>query len=360
MGFAHMHRAATHSTAARMAATALVQLTLVRIREYTREPEALFWVFAFPVLMALALGIAFRSPASAPIRVGLEAEAEADAIATRLARAPGFEVHRMPRDLADVALRDGDVHIIVVPGDPPVYRYDPTRAESRLARLAVDDALQRAEGRPDRWVAVDRQVSAPGSRYIDWLVPGLLGMNIIATSLWSLGFSVVQTRVRKLLKRLVATPMRRRDYLAAQIIGRLVFLGLEVATLLVFAWLVFDVRVRGSLTLVAALSLLGALASAGLGLLVAARAKTVEAVSGWLNVVMLPMWVLSGVFFSTANFPDAMQPFIKALPLTALNDALRAVMLDAASLGAITLETGILLAWTVATFGLALRWFRWL
>lgn len=337
----------------------LVQLTLVRIREYTREPEALFWVFAFPVLMTLALGIAFRS-SNAAVRVGVDGGPGADTVAMVLARTPGFEVRPLEPNRTEAALRDGEVHIVVVPGDPPVYRYDPTRTESRLARLAVDEVLQRAAGRTDRWTAADRLVVTPGSRYIDWLVPGLLGMNVMSTSLWGISFSIVTARTRRLLKRLVATPMRRRDFLVSQLAGRLVFLGFEVGVILAFAWLMFGVGVRGSVVLVLALTLLGALSSAGLALLVAARARTVEAVSGLLNVVMLPMWVLSGVFFSTANFPSAMRPLIKALPLTALNDALRLVMLEGATAGAVTLEAGILTAWAIVTFGLALRWFRWL
>lgn len=355
-----MCSAPKQSVLARTVGTALVQLTLARLREYTREPEALFWVFAFPVLMALGLGVAFRSPANPPVRVGIERAAGGEAVRAKLEETPGFEVREIAPERVQAALRDGDVHIVIAPGDPPVYRFDPARAESRLARLAVDDVLQRADGRVDRWVARDERIVSPGSRYIDWLVPGLLGMNLMSTSLWGVSFSIVQTRVRKLLKRLIATPMRRRDFLASHLLGRLIFLVPEAAILLIFSWLVFGVRIRGSMALVAVLCLLGAISSAGLGLLVAARAKTVEAVSGLLNLVMLPMWVLSGVFFSSTNFPAVMQPFIKALPLTAMNDALRAVMLEGASIGAVTLEAGILAAWAAVTFGLALRFFRWL
>lgn len=338
----------------------LVQLTLVRLREYTREPEALFWVFVFPVLLVIALGIAFRTPLHQPVHVGVEPGPGSDQVRRALAAAGGFDVRALTPDRSEAALRDGDVQVVVVPGAPPVYRYDPSRSESRLARLAVDDALQRAGGRRDVWQALDVEVVTPGSRYIDWLVPGLLGMNLVSTSLWGVAFSIVQTRTRKLLKRLVATPMRRRDFLLAQLVGRLVFLGPEVAVLLVVARWVFDVRWRGSLALVAALCVAGAVASAGLALLVAARARTIEAVSGWLNVIMLPMWVLSGVFFSSAHFPAAMQPVIHILPLTALNDALRAVMLEGKGLADVLAEGGVLAAWTVGTFALALRWFRWL
>jgi ABC-2 type transport system permease protein len=251
------------------------------------------------------------------------------------------------------------VEVVVVPGDPPTYRFDPSRPESQRARLAVDAALQRAAGRQDRFAARQQPIAVAGGRYIDWLVPGLLGMNIMGTGMWSIGFAVVWARSRKVLKRLAATPMRRRDYLLAQMLARLVFLAGEVGALLAFAVFAFSVPIRGSLLTVGIVALLGALAFAGLGLLVASRARTIEAVSGWMNFAMLPMWVVSGVFFSSSHFPAPVQPFIHALPLTALNDAFRAVMLDGASLAGIAGEVGILAAWSVGCFVLALQIFRW-
>jgi ABC-type multidrug transport system permease subunit len=223
----------------------------------------------------------------------------------------------------------------------------------------VDDALQRAQGRTDVFAAKDIHLETVGSRYIDWLVPGLLGMNIMSTGLWGLGFSIVTARTRKLLKRLVASPMRRRDYLLAQILGRLVFLLLEVAALLGFSRLVFGVPIRGSLALLIVSCVTGALAFGGVGLLVASRAKTVEAVSGLLNLVMLPMWLLSGVFFASSNFPDAMQPFIGILPLTALNEALRSIMLEGGGPAAVMPQLSLLAIWGLLSFAVALRIFRW-
>jgi ABC-2 type transport system permease protein len=190
-------------------------------------------------------------------------------------------------------------------------------------------------------------------------VPGLLGMNIMSTGLFGIGFSIVQARTRRLLKRLTATPMRRSDYLLAQILARLVFLGFEVGALLLFAWLVFGVPVRGSLLALAAVTVLGALSFGGLGVLLASRARTLETISGLLNFVMLPMWLLSGVFFSSANFPQAMQPFIRALPLTALNEALRGVALDADPLMALWAPMTVLVVWGGLSFAVALGIFRW-
>ncbi len=337
----------------------IVELTLARLREFLREPDALFWVFAFPVLMALVLGIAFRAQEPPPVSIGVVQTAGADDLLRTFGGANEVRVRALAPGEADGVLRNGEVALLVLPGTPPTYRYDPTRPESHIARLTADNVLQRAAGRQDAWTARDERVVTPGSRYIDWLLPGLLGMNIMGTGLWSIGFGVVLSRVRKLLKRLIATPMPRSAYLLSQMFSRLGFLVLEVSVLLIFGRLVFGVQVHGSLIAVGVLCFLGAFTFAGLGLLLASRAKTIEAMSGLMNLAMLPMWLLSGVFFSSTNFPEVAQPFIQALPLTALVDALRAVMLEGRSLASTSSEMAVLGAWGVVCFALALKLFRW-
>jgi ABC-2 type transport system permease protein len=260
---------------------------------------------------------------------------------------------------AQVALRTGHIALLVLPGEPLAYRYDTTRAESRLARLQVDDVVQRARGRRDPAATRDERITTPGSRYIDFLIPGLLGMNLMGSGLWGIGFSVVQARSKKLLKRFMATPMRKSHYLLAFILSRLIFLLFEIAALVGFAWVMFRVGVRGSILALGAVTVLGALSFAGLGLLVASRARTVEAVSGLMNLVMLPMWILSGTFFSYARFPEAMLPFVRVLPLTALNDSLRAIMIDGTSLALLGRPLAVITVWGVASFGIALRIFHW-
>ena len=336
-----------------------VEMTITRLLILVREPEMIFWVFIFPLLMALALGIAFRSPSETPVAVAVEPGPGAAALADALSAHDSVEVVSLEAGATGAALRDGLAHVVVAPGDPPTYRYDPTRPESRLARQTVDDLLQRAAGREDVWAGRNETVTAPGSRYIDWLIPGLLGMNIMGTGMWGIGFTLVVQRTRKLLKRLIATPMRRHQYLAALVTARLVLLALELVALVGFARLMFGVPIEGSLVSLAAVSLLGAMTFGGIGLLTASRAQTIEGVSGIMNVVMAPMWICSGVFFASSNFPDAMQPFIQALPLTALNDALRGVMLDGNGLIANGPDLLILAAWGGASFGVALRIFRW-
>lgn len=337
----------------------LVELTLARLREFTREPEAVFWVFFFPILLAFGLGIAFRTQGEPPVHAGVRSGPGAAALVQTLQQSRAIRVRTLEPHQEDRALRNGEVEVIVVASDPPTYRFDPTRPESRVARLVVDAALQRARGRADVFAPREQRVEVVGSRYIDWLIPGLLGMNIMGTGMWGIGFSLVMARSKRILKRLAATPMSRADYLLAQLLARLFFLVLEVGALLVFAWLAFGVPVRGSLVTLSGVAVLGALSFGGLALFIAARPQTIEAVSGWMNFVMMPMWVLSGVFFSSAHFPAVAQPFIRALPLTALNEALRAVMLDGASLAAIAPQVGILAAWGAICFGIALRIFRW-
>jgi ABC-2 type transport system permease protein len=340
------------------ASTPLAELTKARLREFIREPEALFWTVVFPIVMSLALAVAFPARGTQPVRVGVAPGPQADEVQRILSAAPGIVVH----DIAsgeERAIREGDVHLVIVPTLPPTYRFDSARDESRIARAVVDDVLKRAAGRTDPWTAREQAVSVPGSRYVDWLIPGILGMNIMSTGMWGIGFSIAQARLRKLLKRLVASPMRKSEYLLAQVIARLVYLVPEAGVTLAFGVLAFGMPINGSYVAVLAVCVLGALSFAALGLLAASRAATIEAISGILNLSMLPMWVLSGVFFSTANFPDFLQPAIHMLPLTALNDALRAVILEGASLPAIANEITLIALWGVVPFLLALRLFRW-
>jgi ABC-type multidrug transport system permease subunit len=345
--------------------SAFAQLTLARIREFVREPEALFWVYGFPLLMATALGIAFRNQPIEQIRVDVIAAPEAAATTGTgplgtLSRESRFIVTPGPERTARQRLRGGKTDVVVIAADDSfAYLYDFTRKESVLARNAVEDALQRAAGRRDAFAAEDRNFDDPGGRYIDFLVPGLLGMSLMGGGLWGVGYVIVDMRIRKLLKRFLATPMPRSHFLAAVLASRLLFLLPEVLVLLAFSRFAFGVRSQGGLLGVLVFILLGAIAFAGIGLLVASRARTLESVSGLMNLVMLPMWVLSGIFFSSDRFPAAVQPLIKLLPLTMAIDGLRGVMIDGLAVWSQPRELLGLTLWAVVSFALALRLFRW-
>jgi ABC-type multidrug transport system permease subunit len=341
------------------ASSPIVQLTLARFREFIREPEAVFWTFVFPIVVSLALAIAFPSRADSDVLVGLQPGPAAGSLRATLSRSHGITVRDVPPDDEQRALREGVVNVVVVPTEPPTYRFDPAREESRLARAVVDDALKRAAGRTDPWQAREEPQEVAGSRYIDWFVPGLIGMGLMSNSMWGIGFGIVQSRMRKLLKRMIASPMRKSEYLLAQLVARLAFLPAEVLVPLLFAVFAFGMPINGSAAAIVVTALVGALSFGAIGLLLAARARTIEAISGLMNLVMLPMWILSGVFFSSANFPDSVQPVIHALPLTAQIDALRAIILDGATLADVSSELAVLGIWGLIPFFVALRLFSW-
>lgn len=335
----------------------LVQLTLVRFREFMREPEALFWVFVFPLLLAAGLGIAFRNRPADVLKIA----ATTPELANSLRHEKLLDVQQLDAQAAEEALRTGKVALLAVPGPvgSVVYRFDDTNPDGRTARMLADRAVQQAAGRVDPVSTSDRLMREPGSRYIDFLLPGLIGMNLMGSAIWSMGYTIVDARRKRLLKRLVASPMPRHYYLLSYLLSRIALLVIEVGLLLGFGALLFHVPVRGSLIDLALLCLLGSLCFCAIGLLLASRAKTIEAASGLMNVVMMPMWIVSGVFFSSQKFPDAVQPLIKVLPLTAAIDALRANILQGANLAQVASQMAILAAYLVVCFALALKLFRW-
>lgn len=338
--------------------SALRELTLTRFRLFVREPSAVFWTFGFPILLSIALGIAFRNRPPEAVQVAIERGSGADGIALAL-QSPRVKAQIVDAQTARQELRTGKVSLVVTGHPPRTYRYDETRPGGRLARLLVDDLLQRSEGRRDPTPVADDRVTEIGARYVDFLIPGLVGFNLMSSGMWGLGYVIVEMRTKKLLKRMLATPMRRGDFLLSFVAVRALFVFVEVPVLFAFARAAFGLRVAGSPVLLIAIALLGAVAFAGLGLLVASRARNTETVGGLVNLVILPMSVGSGVFFSTSNFPDSIQPLLRVLPLTALNDALRAVANEGAGMLEVRSQIALLAAWTVASFAGALTLFRW-
>jgi ABC-type multidrug transport system permease subunit len=336
--------------------SSLYQLTATRFRLILREPEAIFWIFIFPILLAVGLGIAFRNRPADVLPVG----ATTPQLAQALASDTGLKATAMDEAAGTRALATGGILLLAIQQpDGVAYQYDDTNPDARTARLLADRDLQAAAGRRDAVPARNLLVHETGSRYIDFVVPGLLGMNLMGSAMWGLGFAIVEARQKKLLKRMVASPMPRWQYLASFLLSRLAMLVIEVAVFLSFARLAFGVPLRGPLWQLAFLCVLTSMAFSALGLLVASRAKTMEAVSGLMNLVMLPMWILSGVFFSASRFPAVIQPLVRALPLTAAIDAMRGNMLQGTSLGHLIAPVGILLAWFIVPFAVSLRIFRW-
>lgn len=339
----------------------LRELTLARVREILREPGFVFWIFGFPVLMAIGLGLAFRDrPPEIPAVAVVEG---APWLAEGLDDPERLSVQVLDEGTAREYLRTARVDLMVSaapsPGSEVDYRYDQMRADSRLARYVADDVLQSSLQRADPAPTRDELVTDKGSRYIDFLMPGLIGLNLMGSSMWGIGYTIVLARKRRQLRRFAATPMRRSHFMLSYLLSRLVFLALELLGLVGLGLWAFGITLHGSVLALVLVALLGAASFGAIGLLVAARVRSVEAANGWMNFIMMPMWILSGTFFAYTKFPEVMHPLLRALPLTALIDALRAIVNDGAALTSLGVELGVLGAWGAVTFVLALRWFRW-
>jgi len=336
--------------------SSLYQLTMTRLKLTLREPEAIFWIFVFPILLAVGLGIAFRNRPADVLPVG----ATTAQLTQALAAEKGLKATEMNESAGTRALAVGGIVLLAEQRpDGVVYRYDDTNPDARTARTLADRAIQVAAGRRDAVTAKNELVHERGARYIDFVVPGLLGMNLMGSAMWGLGFSIVDGRQKKLLKRMVASPMAKWQYLMGYLLSRLGMLAVEVMVFLGFARLVFGVPFRGPLWELGLVCLMTSLVFSAMGLLVASRARTMEAVSGLMNLVMLPMWILSGVFFSASRFPAFMQPLVEALPLTAAIEAMRGNMLQGLRLDQIMAPIGILALWFVLPFAVSLRIFKW-
>ncbi|MBM4070406.1 MAG: ABC transporter permease [Planctomycetes bacterium] len=339
------------------------ELVLARFREFYREPEALFWVYGFPLILAISLSYAFsgrkEEPPSMDVQ-GSSSDSRVQAIAKAL-KADGIPVEIHDEENCRRRLKSGKTPLVLVPagGGAIEFHFDQAQVESILARRWAGETLLRAAPDAAKVTHRDVLVQEPGSRYIDFLFPGLIGMNLLGGGLFGLGFVLVDMRVRKLFKRLLATPMRRVDFILAMFAARMIFLIPEVLFLLIAGHLLFAVPIYGNALLLILVIVVSGLTFSSMGLLLGSRTEKTETASGLMNLVMLPMYLLSGVFFSSKRFPEDAQPFIQALPLTQVNDALREVMLEGMSLTDIAWRLGVLLLWTAVCLPVALKWFRW-
>lgn len=341
----------------------LSQLVAARVREFMREPEVIFWVYGFPLVLAVGLGFGLSNKETAPPRVDVQDtpdRARAEEIAHQLSD-ERLGKEKLPVKLLSAQecahrLENGNTDLyLIVHANEIEYVYDRKIDDAVKARYWVEAILCRPQGGG----AIAKDNEEQGGKYIYFLLPALIGTNIMGGGLFGIGFVVVDMRVRKLFKRLMATPMRHSDFLLALLVSRFVFLAPEMAALLLAGHFWFGVPIEGSLFTLFAVILAGAAAFAGIGLLLGCRTEKTESISGLVNLIMLPQYICSGVFFSSQRFPDAAQPFIKALPLTQLIDALREVMLEGASLWDVSWRLLILAAYATIPFALALRWFKW-
>jgi ABC-type multidrug transport system permease subunit len=342
----------------------ILTISLTRLKEFVRRPEAVFWVYFFPVLMILVLGVAFRHQGAETFDVDVIDNPWANQAIDQLAGHAGIQVHRVNANESELRLGLGKSVLAVTAQHTDsrwefVYRFDRQRPGAILAKNVVDHVLQSANGRVDAFTAQEVAFDKPGGTYIDFLVPGLLGIGLMGGGMWGVGYAIVDMRIRKLLKRFMATPMKRSNFLLSMMLSRLVFMIPQIALTLVVAYWMFDVRVHGSFVALTFLVVLGAFEFASVGLMVGSRAQTAETASGLMNFVMLPMYTLCGAFFSYERFPEIFHPVIRCLPLTPIIDSLRGVITEGESLLMQWPEILVMTFWSVVPFSVAMLIFRW-
>jgi len=329
--------------------------------EFWRSPAAVFWTYGFPLMMAVVLGFAFQSGEPEPVPVGVVDSPVARTFLAPLEDEPLLDVAWLSPEDADRALGRGRVALTVRWGqEREVLRSDPSRPEATLARLLVERRLREAySGEADYARPAHEVEDRPGSRYIDFLIPGLIGLNLLGAGMWGVGFNLVQMRVGNLLRRIFVTPMRRSEFLAGYLLGRSVLVVPEAFAIMSFGVVLWGVPFRGSLLAALALVVVGGWVFTAIGCLLASRVRTTEAVGGLMNAVQLPMWILGGTFFANEGLKGPMRWAAEVMPLTHVNRALRDVMLEPGTLLDVWAPLAALAGAGGVCFALAMRLFRW-
>ncbi len=333
-----------------------------RWREFLREPSAAVWVVTMPLLWMIVLGFAFSEPRAETYGVAILTDAPVQSqVLAPLRQNPQIKLREGPAVDANIWFQRGEVVLTLgasVDGTL-TYGLDPANPESARARVFVDQLIQVGGGRQNPVLTIDQPRTARGSRYVDFLVPGLLGLSVMTTSLFGVAMTIVSNRRENLLKRYVATPMPPSDYIISHIVGRFIILAIEFAVIMLAAWMIFDFHVAGSWFGFISITLLGAAAFTAMALLCAARSKSLPFISGLTNLLSLPMVMVSGVFFSKNNYPESAQWAIDLLPLTAMIEALRRIALEGQDFMGIAPEAGLLTVYLVVCTILSRLRFRW-
>ncbi|MDR2041000.1 MAG: ABC transporter permease [Tannerella sp.] len=359
----------------------LYQLTWTQFLETIREPEVLFWGMLFPVLISIGLGLAFTQTSESRYQV-MTIGANPPELDTLLRRygEPGvyhgqeailwkvtdetlgnttFNFVRNDWPAAIIALKRGEVDVIVT-GSPDGLRYhfDPHNSQAQLVYMKLSALIQSPVAASAGPASVE-PMTLKGVRYIDFLIPGLITFGIMSSIMWGISYTIIERRSQKLLRRMVATPMRKSNFLIALMFVRILMNLVEALIIFLFAWLIFDIRIQGNLAALLTLFLAGNLAFTGLAILVSSRTSKTEVGTGWINAVQMPMMLLSGIFFSYHNFPEWSLDFIRLLPLTALTDGVRSIFNEGAGWMEILTPSAALSAFGLACFIAGMRRFKW-
>jgi ABC-type multidrug transport system permease subunit len=341
------------------------QLVLSHFRVFFREPAILFWAVLFPIIMAWVLGVAFSNKGESLKTVYVTGDRVVPGLvsgekvfAEETGNPVRFRFRHTSESEALTAIKRGVIALYIeVRSDSLVYHFDPANSDAQLTHLILERGLNSRRESVTR--SSIKTLKTTGTRYIDFLIPGLIALGVMNSCIWGIGWSLIETRMKKLLRRMVATPMKKSVFLSSHIMTRIILGGFETLLLLVFARLYFDTEITGSLLAFFVVFLAGIFAFSGIAILIATRTSKTEVANGLVNAVTLPMMILSGIFFNYHNFPDWAIPVIQVLPLTLVADSIRAVFVEAAGIAEVFRAVVILCTTGLVTFVLGMKMFRW-
>lgn len=336
----------------------IFQLISVKFKEFYREPAIIFWAIIFPISMAGVMGIAFQNKGANVVKTAVvlnqESKSKTNEFGTKHIQFKFMELQEI-RD----AIKKGKINVYIQfnPNGEYTFYFDPKNPNASKEYYMILNYLHRKNNQELQHKVVELQ--ATGSRYIDFFIPGLLGMGIMNSCIWGIGWALIELRVKKLLRRMAATPMNKLYFFLSYFVARLAINSIEFLLLFAFSYFLFGVKLFGSVWAVIILIIIGNYAFSGIATLLASRANNTQVGNGLINMVTLPMMILSGVFFSYHSFPEFLIPFIQNLPLTILVDSMRSVFVEGAGIADVFLPSIKLLFCGIVFQMLGLKFFKW-
>jgi ABC-type multidrug transport system permease subunit len=269
-----------------------------------------------------------------------------------------FRIKPVGMGQAELMLKRGNAALIVTMNDSTLeYHFDRYNSDAQLSYLQLT-SLFSGVNRLDKQSEI-KPMTEKGTRYIDFLIPGLIAMNVMMSTMWGVSYTLIENRTKKLLRRMVATPMPKWEYIMSHIVARIILCFVEAAIVYTFAYFYFGITIEGSILAFIILFLSGIVAFSGVAVLLASRTDKTQVGNGLINLIIMPMMLLSGIYFSYHNFPEPVIPIIQALPLTILADGVKAIFNESAGLAQVWKSILILNALGLVTFTIGLKYFKW-
>ncbi len=338
------------------------ELVLMELKSFYRNPGIIFWAFGFPLLMAGVLGSAFSNKKDSIRKIGIIGE-NSIALVSQYQMIPipensfsQFEFISISQDDAIKKMKRGELHLYLESAkNDLIYYFDPSNSESYQSYLLVERLLNKSDIPSGKIISINTK----GSRYVDFLIPGLLALGIMNSCIWGSGWTLIEFRIKKLMRRMMATPLPKWIFLMSHVFTRFILSGLEFVFLIIFSYFMYDVHIQGSYLAIIVCFFSGNFAFSGIAILFSSRAASTQVANGLINLVTFPMTICSGVFFSYHNFPEAAEKIIQYFPLTLIADSIRSIYNEGAQLSDVAIPAIILNIIGTVFFTLGLKVYKW-